>query len=366
MKKAIRLALKGNPSPNPKVGAIIVQDGKIVGKGYHKRAGENHAEIEAILDAKGKTLGGHMIVTLEPCNHWGRTSPCTKAIIEAGIKKVTIGTKDPNPHVKGGGIQYLARAGLEIQEGILEKECLRLNEAFFKYVTKKLPFVTLKAGMSLDGRLATKKGDSKWITSQRAQKTAHLLRRLHDAILVGINTILVDNPFLTVRLVKSEVSPWRVVLDSQLKISDNANIIKDKKAKTLIVHTKYAPSSHQKRLQKKGIKLLLCKDKEHKVDIKDLLEKLGQMGITSVLVEGGGEVHASFIKERAVDKIVVFISPKIIGGKKAIPFIGGEGITSLKEAFELERLKARSIGKELIIEAYPLQQNEEKELQRNT
>lgn len=349
MRLALRLAAKGTPSPNPYVGAVIVKGGKIIGQGYHKKAGMPHAEVEALAslknpqDAKGAT----MYVNLEPCNHYGRTPPCTEAIKKAGIGKVVFAMDDPNVDVKGGGEDELRKNRIAVETGILESEAEKLNEVFVKYAKTKMPFVVLKAAMSMDGKIATRTGDSKWITGEKARKHAHKLRSRYDAVLVGINTLLKDDPLLTARI-RGARGPIKVVLDGALRIPANAKAVDS----NLIAATSEKHDSERRReLERKGAKIIVCG--KGRVELETLLRKLGGMGITSVLVEGGGEVHGSFFDERLVDKVVLFYAPKIIGGTEAKAAVGGMGIEKIPSAIRLKGGKMKKIGGDFVFEGYP-------------
>lgn len=352
MRLALRLAAKGNPSPNPHVGAVIVKDGKVIGKGYHKKAGMAHAEAEAlkslpdIADARGAT----MYVTLEPCNHYGRTPPCTKAIIEAGIGKVVFAMKDPNQKVQGGGEDELKTHGISVARGTADEEAgaRAVNEVFIKYSTTGMPFVVLKAAMSMDGKIATRSGDSKWITGDAARKYAHTLRSGYDAVLVGINTVLKDDPQLTARI-RGGRNPVRIVLDDGLKIPVNAKVLADQNA--IIATCEECDLGKKSLIEAKGAKVILCG--KGRVDPAGLLRKLGAQGITSILVEGGSEVHGSFVDARLVDKFVLFYAPKMIGGRDAKCAVGGMGAEKMDGALLLKGAKMRKIGEDFLLEAYP-------------
>lgn len=353
MKRALFLAAKarGRTSPNPMVGAVIVKDGILVSEGYHEKAGNDHAEIVAIRRAGQKAKGSTLYINLEPCIHYGKTPPCVPAIIEAGIKSVVIGVEDPNPLVKGEGIRKLKEAGLDVQVGVLEKESKKLNEAFFKYIIKKEPFVILKVASTLDGKIATKDGESKWITGERARMLVHHFRDQVDAVLVGIETILRDNPFLTTRI-KGGKDPLKVILDSRLRIPEDANVININPEKTIIAVTELAPKERQARIKEKGVKILLVESKNGMVNLKHLLLELGKMEIMTLMVEGGSRVNGSFFDEGLIDKIIIFFSPKLIGNSQPFEIFNGIGINSLKEAKTLKELKFRRIGEDIYIEGY--------------
>jgi len=348
MDLAIRLAEKGKglTSPNPLVGCIIVKRGRIVGKGWHKKAGTEHAEVLAIQDAGKKAINSTMYVNLEPCSHWGRTPPCTERIVEAGVREVIIGMKDLNPLIDG--FRELKFRGLKTKIGILEKEAKKLNEAYMKYMRTKRPFVMIKVAMSADGRIATKTGDSKYITSREARAYVHQLRTEVDAVMVGLNTVLRDNPELTPRLVKGK-DPMKIVVDTQLKIPKNCNLMKCP-TKLIIAATGKAAKSDIKKLQQKGVSVIITKTKKGLVDLDDLMKQLGKHEIASVMIEGGSELNSSAIKEGVVDKILILTAPKIIGN--GLGAIGNLGIRSVDKAINLKNPIAKKIGNDILIEGY--------------
>lgn len=341
MAMALKLAEKGRPSPNPKVGAVVVKNNNIIQAGYHKKAGGPHAEVEALkgIDAHGATL----YVNLEPCSHYGRTPPCTDVIIASGIKKVVCAMEDPNPLVKG--IEILRENGIEVTVGVMEEEAQKLNEKFIKYIKQGIPFVTVKYAMSLDGKIACNSGDSKWITSEKSRKYARTLRGDYDAIMVGINTVLQDDPGL--KAPKNEKDPVRVILDSTLKIPVDAQVLSDT---NVIVATTEKRDQEKKRILGDKIQILECG--HDIVDLQKVLTILGKKGITSIFIEGGSEVNASAINTGMVDKIVVFIAPKLITGKKAKGPIGGSGIDTMDNIKPLERMTVQTLGTDILIEAY--------------
>lgn len=350
MRIALTLAEKGNPSPNPYVGAVIVKERRILATGYHKKAGMPHAEIEALKNLRSPkdVKGATMYVNLEPCNHFGKTPPCTKAIIKSGIAKVVFAMKDPNPNVAGDGESELLKHGIKVKKGILENEAQKLNEIFIKYSKTKIPFVVLKAAMSIDGKIATRTGDSKWITGKKARVYGREMRAKYDAILIGINTVLKDNPTLTSRI-KNANDPIRIILDDRLRVPFNANVLKDSNA-IIATSEKYKREKSEK-IKRKGVKIIIAG--KRKVDLKKLLKKLGSLGITSVLVEGGSEVGGAFTDAKLVDKFIFFLAPKIIGGRDAKPAIGGNGIDKLTFAINLRIANVIKIGKDFFFECYP-------------
>jgi diaminohydroxyphosphoribosylaminopyrimidine deaminase/5-amino-6-(5-phosphoribosylamino)uracil reductase len=357
MQIALNLAQRaqGRTSPNPMVGALVVKNNKIIGQGYHTKAGTPHAEIHALNEAGKDARAATLYVTLEPCCHQGRTEPCTKAILNSGVERVVVAMVDPNPLVRGKGIKCIKEGGLKVTVGVQEKEAQRLNEAFIKYITTKMPFVILKAAMSLDGKIATRTGESKWITGPEARNYSHQLRNWYDAILVGVNTILRDNPALTTHLPEGETkNPVRIVVDSQARTPLEAQVVTSaKETPTLIAVTNAAPVDKINRLEKMGVEVLSVNTNNNgRVDLKALMLELGRREITSVLIEGGGEVHGSALKAGIVDKIGWFIAPLIIGGQEAPGPVGGEGVASIKEAFPLKQITVKKCGQDIYVEGY--------------
>ncbi|HEX3035174.1 MAG TPA: bifunctional diaminohydroxyphosphoribosylaminopyrimidine deaminase/5-amino-6-(5-phosphoribosylamino)uracil reductase RibD [Thermodesulfobacteriota bacterium] len=358
MSLALRLAKKaeGMTSPNPHVGAVVVKNGEIIGKGYHKKAGLPHAEIEAFLDAerKGHSIdGAALYVTLEPCCHTAkRTPPCVNEILQKRVSKVVVGTLDLNPAVSGNGVKALKEKGIKVKVGVLEEKCREINESFFKYVATKKPFVVLKLAATLDGKIATFTGDSKWIGSEIQRKRAHQLRNKVDAVLVGIGTVIRDNPQLTVRLgKKSDRQPTPVVLDSKLRIPLDAQLLQIHEF-PIIATTPLADTRKVGELEIMGAKVLMVDSEENgRVDIEKLMTKLGEEGITSVLVEGGSEIAASFLKKELVDKVIFFYAPKIVGAD-GVSMIGRLGISKISDTLPIKRVQVKTLGEELIIEGY--------------
>jgi diaminohydroxyphosphoribosylaminopyrimidine deaminase/5-amino-6-(5-phosphoribosylamino)uracil reductase len=361
MRLALRLARRGYgaTSPNPMVGAVLVKGGKIIGRGWHRRAGLPHAEIEALRDAQKRghnPRGATLYVTLEPCCTHGRTPPCTEAIIAAGIKKVVVGATDPNPKHAGKGFKILRRAGIEVVHGILSDECEKLNEAFNHWIVHRTPFVTVKAAMTLDGKIATASGESKWITGEKARVHGMKLRQGSDAILVGINTVLADDPSLTVRT-KTRKPIQRIVLDSMARTSLNARVVSDQCAHlTTIVVSKRAPKNRVAELAKRVTILVApanskLKTQNSKFELGWLLEKLGAENVTSLLVEGGGEVNASFLLGGLAQRVAFFYAPKILGGRDSRKAVAGEGVKNLANAIQLREVEWKKIGDDLMMTA---------------
>jgi diaminohydroxyphosphoribosylaminopyrimidine deaminase / 5-amino-6-(5-phosphoribosylamino)uracil reductase len=354
MALAINLAsaTEGQTSPNPQVGAVLVKDGKIIGMGAHLKAGEHHAEVHAISMAGEKAKGATLYVTLEPCNHFGKTPPCSNLVIESGIKKVFIASVDPNPLVGGAGVKKMLDAGIDVQVGLMEEEAKALNKVFFHYINTGLPYVTLKSATSLDGKIATVTGESQWITGEEARKDVHQFRHTHDAILVGVNTVIKDKPSLTTRLEAGGENPVRVVLDSTLRTPLDSRIANDRAADTIIVTGARVNPDKIKQFTELGIEVI--KLETEKIGIHDMLKKLADRGITSVYVEGGAEVHGSFLKEKAFQQVITYIAPKLIGGKNAPAAYGGAGIARLEDTVPLEIKDVKQIGQDIRIIAEPV------------
>lgn len=353
MSLALRLAArgKGRTSPNPPVGAVVVKDGRVVGRGWHRQAGLPHAEVEALEAAGEAARGATLYVTLEPCNHQGRTPPCTEAILAAGVARVVFGQRDPNPRVEGGGAARLRSAGLEVAQA-LEDECARFNEAWTKWVRTGLPFGVLKGAVSLDGRLAATSGDSKWISSEVSRRTAHRLRAAHDAILVGIGTALADDPQLTCRLPGGR-HPLRVVADSRLRLPATARMLSCP-GETLIASLKGAPRDARTALEGAGAEVVeLPADASGRVSLAALFGELGRRGVVSVLIEGGSELNAAALEAGLVDKLMIFLAPRLLGGRSAPSLVGGQGAPTVAEGRGLRFQRVRRLGPDLLIEAYP-------------
>lgn len=362
MKAALSLARRGygTTSPNPMVGALLVRAGKIVGQGWHHRAGQPHAEIEALRDAQRKgnvTRGATLFVTLEPCCTHGRTPPCTEAIVAAGIQKVVVGSIDPNPRHSGRAFKQLRNAGVQVVAGVLENDCRDLNEAFNHWIVRGTPFVTVKAAMTLDGKIATASGESKWITGEKARSLAMRLRFGSDAILVGVNTVLADDPSLTVRgpAGSKRTGLRRIVLDSLARTPLSARVVSDEhSALTTIVVTDRAPRRRVLGLLK-HVHVLVApgsdERRERGVDLRWLLARLGSESVTSLLVEGGGEVNAAFLMPRLAQRIAFFYAPKVIGGKDSRRAVAGQGAETLDNILELQDLLWRRLGPDWFLTA---------------
>jgi diaminohydroxyphosphoribosylaminopyrimidine deaminase/5-amino-6-(5-phosphoribosylamino)uracil reductase len=369
MQMALRLARRalGQTSPNPMVGAVLVKRGQIIGRGWHRRTGLPHAEIEALRDAERRgnsTRGATIYVTLEPCCTHGRTPPCTDALMAAGIKRVVVGATDPNPHHAGKGFSILRRAGIEVTVGVLTDECRQLNEAFNRWIVERTPFVTVKAAMTLDGKIATARGESKWITGEKARTYGMQLRRQHDAILVGVNTVLADDPSLTIRSIQRPTSNVqrsrlrRIILDSRARTPISAKVVSDEfAALTTIVVGEKAPKARVTALAKR-VNVLVAPTRESTLrtphsalPLRWLLRKLGSENVTSLLVEGGGEVNASFLLGGFAQRVAFFYAPKILGGREARKGVAGEGAARLSEAVQLREVEWRKLGEDLLLTA---------------
>ncbi len=353
MKEALALAVKaeGLTSPNPLVGAVLVKGNRVIGRGYHKKAGSPHAEIVAIKSAGEKTQGSTLYINLEPCNHYGRTPPCAPEVIKAGIKRVVIAMQDPNPIVSGRGIKKLKSAGINVQIGILEHDGRKINEAYIKYITQKMPLVVLKWAMSVDGKIATRTGDSKWISHETARNFTHRLRGRFDAVLIGINTLLKDNPQLTTHGLGIK-EPKRIVVDSKGEIPLDCNLLKVAGGEVIVATTNKISGEKTEGLKKRGAEIIVTSSEKGKVNLKELMIELAKREITSVLVEGGGTIIASFVENGLADKFIAFISPIIIGGKDAISPVEGEGIKKIADAIPIRHFSVRKMEEDIVVEGY--------------
>ncbi len=361
MKMAIDLAKQGvgYTSPNPMVGAVVVKDGQVVGTGFHQAAGKAHAEVNALDDAGPSAKGAEMFVTLEPCNHFGRTSPCTDKILGAGIRRVIVAMGDPNPDVKGQGASRLQQEGIEVVEGICEDEAQNLNEAYVKYVLTKRPFVIAKVAATLDGHIATHTGDAKWVSGPSSRRWVHRLRHAVDAIMVGVNTVKMDNPHLTTRIENGEgLDPVRIILDTSLSIPDDANILQKKSASGTILAVGESnlagrqTAQKKKHLEDKGVRIMGVPLKNGWIDLNILMDRLGTMKVTSLLIEGGSRLMGSAFKSGVVDKLLFFYAPKVLGGNDGYPICAGPGATSMKECIPITRLSVHRFENDVMIEGY--------------
>ena len=360
MCRALDLARKGRgfTSPNPMVGAVVVKDGRIVGEGYHQAAGLPHAEVNALEDAGSEARGATLYVTLEPCNHTGRTPPCTEKIVRSGVRKVVSAMDDPNPRVTGGGNAFLEAQGIQVERGVCEKEALRLNEVFSKYIRTGRPFVTVKCAATLDGRIATRTGDARWVTGPAARLHVHHLRHAVDGIMVGINTVKADDPSLTTRL-PAEVQPdprdpVRIILDTHLSISKNAGLLRlDSEAATLIICADVLPPKRRARIERPGVRVVPVETGlDGRIDLAGLMDRLGAERITSLLIEGGSRVMASAFAAGIVDKALFFYAPKILGGDDGVPICSGPSPDSMADCIGLTDIQIRRFDNDVLVEGY--------------
>ncbi|MBN2282888.1 MAG: bifunctional diaminohydroxyphosphoribosylaminopyrimidine deaminase/5-amino-6-(5-phosphoribosylamino)uracil reductase RibD [Deltaproteobacteria bacterium] len=350
MERAIRLARKGEGrvSPNPMVGAVIVKKGIIIGEGYHRQFGGPHAEIQALHNAVEPVDGATWYVTLEPCSHHGKTPPCVDAIIASRPARVVAGVQDPNPVVGGKGLEKLRKQGIDVTLGVLEEECRELNETFFTFMTTHRPFVTLKYAQTADGRIAAGTGDSRWVSSEPSRRFAHMLRSHHDAILVGVDTVIHDDPELTVRLVRGR-NPLRIVLDSTLRIPDNARILRDQdQANTVVVAAEGCSEKRRRKLLDRGVETITVPAGDSGINPETLLMELGSRSISSLLVEGGSKVITSFLKEHLADRLVIITAPKILGA--GIEAVGDLDSTSIDDALQLSLRRITRKGDDVILD----------------
>ena len=355
MRRAIQLAAEGEGKtrPNPLVGAVVVKDGRIIGEGYHTKYGSLHAEREALADCvrRGESpKGADIYVTLEPCCHTGKQPPCTEALVESGVSRVIIGSADPNPLVSGKGIAYLRQHGIQVETGFLKEECDALNSIFFHYITTGKPYVALKYAMTADGRIATVTGASKWITGEGARNHAHRLRNRYAAILVGINTVLADNPMLNCRL-PGGVNPLRIVLDSRLRIPLESNLVQTaRKIPLMVVCGGEASADKKGALEQMGAEVLSLPGADGRTDLKALVSELGRRGVDSLLIEGGSQIHYSALEAGIVNHIYSSLAPKIFGGERALGPVSGAGAQQVADAFQLCRTRTQILGDDILIE----------------
>ncbi|ANS74900.1 bifunctional diaminohydroxyphosphoribosylaminopyrimidine deaminase/5-amino-6-(5-phosphoribosylamino)uracil reductase [Paenibacillus yonginensis] len=346
---------QGQTGINPVVGSVVVRDGAVVGMGAHLKRGEGHAEVQALQMAGERAEGSTVYVTLEPCSHYGATPPCSKRLIEAGVSRVVVACEDPNPQVSGRGIAMLKEAGITVETGVMAEEARQLNKKFIKFITTGLPFVTLKTASTLDGKIATRTGDSKWVTGEAARQLVHTMRHQHAAILVGVNTVIADDPSLTTRLPVPGLSPIRVIVDSKLRIPDDARVLKPVvygDPETILLTTmNHGNVEKQLLLESKGIRVIPCGGGE-RVDLHEGLKQLALSGISSVLVEGGGTIGGAFLAEKLVDEVQLFLAPKLLGSG-GIDSFGFAGPSRMKEAIALTNLQITPAGKDLLLTGTP-------------
>ncbi len=353
MRMALSLALKGagRTSPNPMVGAVLVRGRRIIATGYHRRAGSDHGEIIALKRAGDRARGATLYLNLEPCDHQGRTPPCTLSLIRAGVKKVVVGMVDPNPLVSGRGIRRLRQAGIQLRVGLLQEECRKLNEAFSKYITRRVPFVILKLAASLDGKIATSTGDSRWITGPEARRYVHELRNQVDAVLVGVGTVIADNPRFTCRIPGGR-DPWRIVLDGRLRIPLTARVLHGREpGKTIVVAGPRVPIKKVRAIERLRAEVLRFPLRDGVIPFVSVLSELGKRGIVSAMVEGGAITAARALREQVVDKICFFYAPKIIGGD-GIGMIASLGVTKMSHSRQIKNIEVQKLGKDLLVTGY--------------
>lgn len=353
MAEALKLAgnARGRTSPNPLVGAVVVREGRIVGQGWHRKAGTPHAEVHALNMAGELARGATVYVTLEPCSHYGRTGPCAKALVEAGVKRVVVAMIDPNPKVAGKGVKILEEAGIQVEVGVGEEEAKRLNRSFLKWITTGKPYVIMKTAMSLDGKIASCTGQSQWITNEKSRQLVHELRDVCDGILVGINTVLKDNPSLTARLPDGNgKNPIRVVLDSRARIPLDSRLVTDGQAPLLVAVSQEASPERIAALQAAGAEVITAG--ENRININQLLTELGKRQMTSLLVEGGGQVNFSFLQAGAADEVYAFVAPMLIGGREALTPVEGAGFAQLASAVRLQDVSTEMLEGDILIKGY--------------
>jgi diaminohydroxyphosphoribosylaminopyrimidine deaminase/5-amino-6-(5-phosphoribosylamino)uracil reductase len=356
MQMALELAAQGRgfTSPNPMVGAVVVKDGVVVGRGFHQFAGGAHAEVHALEAAGAAARGATLYVNLEPCNHTGRTPPCTLKILEAGLRRVVIGMRDPNPSVTGGGADFLKAEGVEVACGVCEEQASELNEVFVKYIRTGRPFVIAKCAATLDGRIATRSGDSKWVSGEESRAFVHELRHAVDGILVGAGTVAADDPFLTARLIgRPAKDPTRIILDPRLRTAPTAKVLNHSSAaETILVAGKEAPASARAQLHRKGVRLIEAEIGEGGIDLDRLMDQLGRMGLTSILIEGGSRTLGSAFRAGIVDKVCFFYAPLLSAGDDGLPICTGTGPERMRDCIRLDRIRTRRFGDDVMIEGY--------------
>lgn len=356
MRRAMELAQRGEGAvnPNPLVGAVIVRNGRIIGAGWHERWGGPHAERNALARCSEPAAGATLYVTLEPCCHHGKTPPCTEAVIAAGVKRVVVGLTDPNPLVAGKGIAQLREAGIEVESGVLEEELRYQNRVFLKYITGQLPWVVMKSAMTLDGKIATHTGDSRWVTGEEARRCVHEMRRRYMAILVGIGTALADDPMLNCRLEGNPRQPVRIVADSRARLPLDSQLVHTAgELRTVVAHTSRADASRLMLLQKAGVETWCCEaDEEGMLSIGSLMEQMGRAGIDSCLLEGGGTLNEAFLRGGFIDEAALFVAPKLVGGSEAKTPIEGEGFERMAQAVELESLRVEPVGEDWLMRGF--------------
>jgi len=352
--RAISLAKRGAGwvNPNPMVGAVLVRDGRVIGEGFHQFFGGAHAEVNAIRSAVEPVAGATLYVTLEPCSHEGKTPPCANLVVAENIARVVVAVADPNPLVNGRGIEYLRSYGIQVECGILEDQAVRLNEVFNKFIKTQLPFVVLKSAMTLDGKIATVTNASRWITGERSRRMVHLLRQQLSAVMIGVDTVLFDDPLLNIRLKGSWKNPLKVIADTHGRIPLESKILTNDPQLTLVAATAMANAAKMKSIERMGAQVLICPVKNGRVDLAFLMQALGAMEIDSVMIEGGSTIAFAAMQEGIVDKVITFIAPKILGGANAPTPVGGPGIENMEGAINLKRMKTTRMGEDIMVEAW--------------
>ncbi len=355
MQLALELAARaaGQTGINPVVGCVVVKDGRIIGVGTHLKRGTGHAEVHALQMAGDDAEGATVYVTLEPCSHFGKTPPCCERIIAAKAAKVVVASGDPNPEVSGRGISRLREEGIEVTVGVLEQQSQQMNEKFNKYISTKLPFVTLKTASTLDGKIASRTGDSRWVTGAIAREQVHTLRHQHEAIMVGIGTVLTDDPLLNTRAAVPAIDPIRIIVDSSLRLPLEARVVTNRLARTIVLTSSQASADKREALEKAGIEVVVCGNSE-KVDLPDAMRKLGQLEIGSILLEGGGQLNGAMLEEGLIDKIILYYAAKIIGGANAPGTFTFNGFEKMADAIELENIKVEMAGEDICVSGYPV------------
>lgn len=368
MRRAIALAKRGigYTNPNPIVGCVVVKDGRIISEGYHERYGQFHAERNALLNCQEDPAGAELYVTLEPCCHYGKTPPCTEIILEKKIRKVYVGSMDTNPKVGGKGVQILREAGVEVETGILEEECRQMNEVFFHFIETGKPFVVMKYAMTMDGKIACASGDSKWVTGEAARTHVHELRRAYRGIMVGIGTVLADDPMLNCRIVQG-ADPIRIVCDSRLRIPLNCRLVQTARdIPTIVACTKATLMTEECQekitaLRQAGVELVATGINESQVDLTELMQLLGEKKIDSILLEGGSTLNAAALQAGIVNKVYAYVAGKLIGGKAAPTPVSGEGAKKMSDAVVLTDLQVTAFGEDLCISGYPADPDKQRE-----
>lgn len=352
---ALEMASKasGQTGINPVVGCVVVKDGRIIGIGTHLKRGTGHAEVHALQMAGAEAEGATVYVTLEPCSHFGKTPPCCERIIDAKAARVVVASGDPNPEVSGRGIARLREEGIEVTVGVLEQRSQQLNEKFNKYITTRLPYVTLKSASTLDGKIASRTGDSRWVTGPAAREQVHTLRHQHEAIMVGIGTVLADDPLLNTRAAVPAIDPVRIIVDSALRLPLDARVVVDRTVRTIVLTSGQASEERRRALEAAGIEVVACGSDE-KVDLAAAMKKLGELEIGSILLEGGGQLNGAMLEAGLIDKIVLYYAAKIIGGVDAPGVFTFTGIEKMADAVQLERVSVELAGEDICVTGYPV------------